>query len=795
MANYTVTDILGKGFKYEQKALPVITPPLEGTIFATVGVADWGPLNLPTRITTGLGEFQNKFGNSSAVDLSKTSEYSRVAMEYHLKKSPLGFFTRVANVNATKAFKDIVLPATIAKILASTSLRDGINIRDEDTPRHHNTTIAPGGQNNLFKVDKVDTNNSIVELAFLASSQATPIVSRAIGTGLLLNPKPATFSVGESISIKIDGKLYTIVLTASDTLVTHGPYDNTMLVLLATTLKAKFEAIFPVTSVNAFPTTITGFTADNVFSVVGNTIKISSMEYGDESELQIIASTLGGAGNYLFSITTNSKGARTSLDGVGGVINQLNTHFNPLIGFTGFALNSSTKILLTANPSNAGSTSALKLGTASIASADISSELGFTSTILVAGTDAVNFGKFEAFYTGIRGNSIKIITQGVYPNNTLEVYFDSELYATFASYVQDVNDVNDLANLLTLSSRTNNLITFTYVSGTLPSERIEWNLEFGNSGGSTIDEGIVPNTEYTREIAKYSNVDLFNIDLITIPGKSSDDDIIDVLRGICETRQDCFTVIDTPINTVLNSSNSVVITLAKNFADNVGKLGSFYEVTYFPYLLIKNEYKNNTNIMVPPSVRAVGTIASSDSIRKSTFGAPAGEVTAVIDEIEGLTHFLEPDNKDELYADIYNSNINPISFNILSGFFLDGNKTQQRKINGNRSPLDRINIMRTGLWIKKELQKEVKNFFYEPTDPLSWEEFKKLIRTKMNFLVDKRAIQSDFVITCDASINTDIVVNQNGMIAKIDWRPINVVERIKIYSTILNQKVTITPAN
>jgi hypothetical protein len=794
MPNYTVSDILGKGFKYEQKALPIITPPLEGTIFATAGVADWGPLNLPTRITTGLGEFQSKFGDSSKVDLSKTSEYSRVAMEYHLKFSPQGFFTRVANVNASKAFKDIVLPATVAKILASTSLRDGINIRDEDTPKHHNTTTAPGGQNNLFKVDTVDTNVVLAELAFSASSQATPIVSRAIGTGLLLNPKPATFSVGESISIKIDGKLYTIVLTAADTLVTHGPYDNTMLALLATTLKAKFEAIFPVTSVNAFPTTMAGFTLDNVFSVVGNTIKISSMEYGDESELQIIASTLGGAGNYLFSITANSKGARTSLDGVGGIIDQLNTHFNPLIGFTGFALNSSTKILLTANPSNAGSTSALKLGTASIPSADISSELGFTSTILVAGTNAVNFGKFEAFYTGIRGNLIKIVTQGIYPNNTLEVYLDSELYATFASYVQDVNDVNDLANLLSLSSRTNNLVTFTYVSGTLPSERIEWDLEFGNSGGSTIDEGIVPNTEYTREIAKYSNVDLFNIDLITIPGKSSDDDIIDVLRGICETRQDCFTVIDTPINTVLNSSNSVVITLAKNFADNIGKLGSLYEVTYFPYLLIRNELKNS-NIMVPPSVRAIGTIAASDNIRKSTFGAPAGEITAVISEVEGLTHFLEQKDKDELYADIYNSNINPISFNILSGFFLDGNKTQQRKINGNRSPLDRINIMRTGLWIKKELQKEVKNFFYEPTDPLAWNEFAKLIRAKMNLLVDKRAIQSDFVVICDSSLNTEVVVNQNGMIAKIDWRPINVIERIKMYSTILNQTVTITPAS
>lgn len=792
MPNYTVSDILGKGFKYEQKALPIITPPLEGTIFATAGVADWGPLNLPSRITTGLGEFQTKFGDSSLVDLSKTSEYSRVAMEYHLKKSPLGFFTRVANVNASKAFKDIVLPATVAKILASTSLRDGINIRDEDTPKHHNTTTAPGGQNNLFKVDTVDTNTSIAELAFSASSQATPIVSRIIGVGP--TPAPVTFSVGESISIKIDGKLYTIVLTASDTLVTHGLYTNAMLALLVTHLKDKFEAIFPVSSINAFPTTITGFTTDNVFSVVGNTIKISSMEYGDESELQIIASTLGGAGNYLFSVTSNSKGARTSLDGVGGIIDQLNTHFDPLIGFTGFALNSSTKILLTANPSNAGSTSALKLGTPSVTTANISSELGFTSTVLVAGTNAVNFGKFEAFYTGTRGNLIKVISQGTYPNNTLEVYLDNELYATFASYVQDVNDVNDLANLLTLSSRTNNLITFTYVSGTLPPERIEWNLEFGNSGGSTIDEGIVPNTEYTREIAKYSNVDLFNIDLITIPGKSSDDDVIDILRGICETRQDCFTVIDTPINTVLNSSNSVVITLAKNFADNVGKLGSFYEVTYFPYLLIRNELKNS-NIMVPPSVRAIGTIAASDAIRKSTFGAPAGEITAVIDEVEGLTHFLEQKDKDELYADIYNSNINPISFNILSGFFLDGNKTQQRKIDGNRSPLDRINIMRTGLWIKKELQKEVKNFFYEPTDPLAWNEFAKLIRAKMNFLVDKRAIQSDFIVICDSTLNTDIVVNQNGMIAKIDWRPINVIERVKIYSTILNQKVTITAAS
>lgn len=791
MANYTISDILGKGFKYDQQVLPIEIPPATGTVLVSVGTADWGPLNLPTMISTGVKEFKAVFGDSEQADYSEFTEYSRIAMEYHLKKSQRGYFTRVANSNASKAYKEIIIPATVAKLTGSVNLRDGINIRSADTPKHNG--VSSTGKNNLFKMAVVDTNSSIAQMTFTASTKASTILSRNIGDGIGANPQVANFSVGESITLKLDGKLYTVILTSTDDLVINSPYDNTMLADICTDLKTKFETVFPNTIPNAFPTTLTGFTAQNVFSVSGTKIAITSMEFGDESETQIIQSTLGGAGNYIFTLTNNNRGSRTPLEGAGGLVAQMNAHFDSLVGFTGMAVASSGKIILTANPANAGSSSKLQLAATSPADESLASELGFSSYGLVAGTDAVNIGKFEAFYTGTNGNKIKLITYGTYPDNILEVWYDDELMGTFAAFVHNTADINDLTNLLSLSQFTNKIVTFEYNSGTFPSERMEFTLENGNSGGAVISEGIVSNTEYLRELGKYSNIDLFDFDLIGVPGKSSEIEIKDKLTEICEIRQDCFTVIDTPMNTVSNSNNNVAVILAKNYADNIGQLNSFYQVTYFPYIIIKNPLKSS-NIIVPPSVRALGGIAAADDYRKSTFGAPAGELAAVLSDIEGLTHFFELKNKDNLYADIYNSNINPISFNIQSGFFLDGNKTQQRKVNGKRLPIDRINNMRVGLYLKKEIQKEVKNFFYEPTDPQSWEDFAKMIRKKLNFLVDKRAIQSDYIIVCDASLNTDPVVNNNGMIAKIDYRPLNVIERIKVYSTVLNQKVTITPA-
>ena len=37
MANYTISDILGKGFKYDQQVLPIEIPPATGTVLVSVG--------------------------------------------------------------------------------------------------------------------------------------------------------------------------------------------------------------------------------------------------------------------------------------------------------------------------------------------------------------------------------------------------------------------------------------------------------------------------------------------------------------------------------------------------------------------------------------------------------------------------------------------------------------------------------------------------------------------------------------------------------------------------------------
>ena len=102
--------------------------------------------------------------------------------------------------------------------------------------------------------------------------------------------------------------------------------------------------------------------------------------------------------------------------------------------------------------------------------------------------------------------------------------------------------------------------------------------------------------------------------------------------------------------------------------------------------------------------------------------------------------------------------------------------------------LNRLNVVRTSLHIKRETQLLVPDFFYQPSDPTLWTLFKSKLEEIMEFLEDNRAIRGDgdyaWKVICDETSNTSDIVNANGMLALIEWTPIKSVERIKVISTI-----------
>jgi hypothetical protein len=119
MAEYSVSDILGVGFKFEQYAeeQAVVTP--TGTRCAILGTAPWGPIGVPTYISGGLREFKNVFGSAG----TKADEGWEAAMS-HFSNSAVGYFTRIASSSdkPKRSFKEVKSNSTVAFLTGSTSL-------------------------------------------------------------------------------------------------------------------------------------------------------------------------------------------------------------------------------------------------------------------------------------------------------------------------------------------------------------------------------------------------------------------------------------------------------------------------------------------------------------------------------------------------------------------------------------------------------------------------------------------------------------------------------------------------
>jgi hypothetical protein len=134
-------------------------------------------------------------------------------------------------------------------------------------------------------------------------------------------------------------------------------------------------------------------------------------------------------------------------------------------------------------------------------------------------------------------------------------------------------------------------------------------------------------------------------------------------------------------------------------------------------------------------------------------------------------------------------------FTINNGFFVNGQKTTLRKnARGNLTALSRINVMRVGLFIKKEVSRIVPLFFHQPNDTRSQKDFEAILKSILSTLVNLRAIEDNYIARCDISTNPPEVTNNNGLIAQIEFTPIKTIERIKLIANIKEKKSTVTIA-
>lgn len=186
------------------------------------------------------------------------------------------------------------------------------------------------------------------------------------------------------------------------------------------------------------------------------------------------------------------------------------------------------------------------------------------------------------------------------------------------------------------------------------------------------------------------------------------------------------------------------------------------------------------NIAVPPSHMLLRTMINNDQVAYPWF-APAGvrrggitnasSVGYVNKEGEFNPVALNTGQRDTLY----DQKINPITFITGTGLVNYGQKTRSRGF----SSLDRINVARLVIHLRRQLASLAKPYIFEPNDKITRNEIKAQVETLLVELVGQRALY-DFLVVCDETNNTPARIDRNELWIDIAIEPVKAIEFIYI---------------
>jgi len=269
--------------------------------------------------------------------------------------------------------------------------------------------------------------------------------------------------------------------------------------------------------------------------------------------------------------------------------------------------------------------------------------------------------------------------------------------------------------------------------------------------------------------------------LISCPGYP---ETISALVGLNTDRgMTAFIVGDTPARlspdatTLSNWGNNVAGALEDNDKGLVttdAYLGVFYPWGYTTDLL-------GNNIVVPPSHIMLRTISLSDNVSYPWF-APAGtrrggitnaSSVGYVNSATGEFHSvaLNTGQRDTL-ASIH---VNPLTYITGTGLVNYGQKTRQLTA----SSLDRINVARLVVYLRRQLSELAKPYIFEPNDTITRNEIKQAAEKLLLELVGQRAIY-DYLVVCDTSNNTPARIDRSELYLDIAIEPVKAVEFIYI---------------
>ena len=240
---------------------------------------------------------------------------------------------------------------------------------------------------------------------------------------------------------------------------------------------------------------------------------------------------------------------------------------------------------------------------------------------------------------------------------------------------------------------------------------------------------------------------------------------------------------------------------AEDFATEAASFPkSAYAAVYYTGGLATN--LDGVEIWVPGSSVAIRVIARSDRESEVWF-APAGFRRGVVDNISKVGYLasanaltgegtftevtLSNGQRDVLYAD--GKNVNPVTRFPGRGITVFGQKTQS----STTSALDRINVARLLVAMRRSIRKGALSFVFEPNDQITRDNLRVSIEGFLGDILTRRGL-FDFAVVSDTSNNTPTRIDRNELYVDIAIKPTKAAEFIFIPIRVLNTGASLSAA-
>lgn len=483
----------------------------------------------------------------------------------------------------------------------------------------------------------------------------------------------------------------------------------------------------------------------------------------------------GGTTNGSLTITHTPVGAMTdATESTGGapislVVSTPGVNADLTDGLTGFTAFEGTTAGTDADPSGTDSIYFVAKEKGSATNNISVQKTSYTNPI-----DGTTVHRLEVFYDGVSKEVFDDVSLTIADSNFIATVVNASVDNGGSEWISIQYDDTDTSDDLTLPDNASGEF-YTLGSGTV---------EF-DSGTHTAYDGIydyvvgtdgIPSNEGNEAnlfvsalatTADLANMDEYDYHIMITPDLAGNVVVQDAAIALADYRKDFIYLVDPPFGL---KYDEVADWHNGNGSGRTSALNDSYAALYWAWLKMYNSDATEYT-WVPPSVFLAAKYMEVDRLYGPWY-APAGDTRGRLDasDYEKSPSFPQ---REILYGDL--NAVNPIVNFTGKGLLIYGQKTLLRE----NSALNRVNVRRMVIYIKKLIKQAMESMVFEPHNADSWRRATGMITSILEPVRQANGIDQ-YKVVIDSTTNTPEVISQNIMKGTIKIIPVNTIEIIEL---------------